>query len=174
MVGSFGLKSEVIVPSAVSAERYRLPIFESVESDWFRRGRRGTGHPARPAAGPEPAPAWVSPADAGFAAAEVASTPVSGGTTEAGLPKRVPQANLVPGAVGAASAPGPAPARSAHRARQRLASFQRGVREGRAAAQTGDTVPGTEDGGDVLSGGSALSGINAISGDHVLYDACRR
>ena len=37
-------KSEIIVPPTASAgagEEHRLPIFESVESDWFRRGRHG-------------------------------------------------------------------------------------------------------------------------------------
>jgi len=43
---------------------------------------------------------WVSAADEGWRAAEVVHAPTSGGVTSAGLPKRVPQANLVPGAAG--------------------------------------------------------------------------
>jgi hypothetical protein len=74
-----------------------------------------------------------------------------------GLPKRVPKANLVPGGVGGGTAPAaPAPARSAAQTRERLAKFQRGVREARAASQDDD---GPDDGG----GGDALSGA--------LYDA---
>ena len=69
--------------------------------------------------------------------------PSSGGVTLSGLPKRVPRANLVPGTVGVEAAAS-APARSATQARDRLASFQRGMREGRAAARDGE-VPSGED-----------------------------
>jgi hypothetical protein len=80
----------------------------------------------------------------------MAHAPVTGGTTVAGLPKRVPQANLVPGGVGGGSSPtSPAPARSAAQTRERLANFQRGVREGRAAAQD-DEATGGEDGDTAL------------------------
>ncbi|WP_344888243.1 sensor histidine kinase [Streptosporangium longisporum] len=77
---------------------------------------------------------WSSPSDQGWAAAEVAKKPVEGGVTGAGLPKRVPKANLVPGAASTA-APAPAapmPPISAERVRSRLSSFQQGVRQGRA------------------------------------------
>ncbi|MER5423803.1 sensor histidine kinase [Streptosporangium roseum] len=77
---------------------------------------------------------WSTPADQGWAAAEVAKKPVEGGTTGAGLPKRVPKANLVPGSASAAPAtpPPPMPPISAERVRSRLSSFQQGVRQGRA------------------------------------------
>jgi signal transduction histidine kinase len=137
---------DVIVPPAASmGEENRLPIFESVESDWFRRGRHGADRPAARTGSGTVTADWTSPADAGWEAAEVAHAPVSGGVTVAGLPKRVPQANLVPGGVSGTSAAPAAPARSASQTRDRLASFQRGVREGRAAAQTGE-VPDGEDG----------------------------
>src|SRR5262249_35331765 len=136
----------VIVPPAVSmGEENRLPIFESVESDWFRRGRHGADRPAARAGSGAVAGDWTSPADAGWEAAEVAHAPVSGGTTSVGLPKRVPKANLVPGGVGGTSPAPPAPSRSAAQTRERLASFQRGVREARAASQ-GDQTPDGEDG----------------------------
>jgi hypothetical protein len=136
----------VIVPPAASAgEENRLPIFESVESDWFRRGRHSADRTARTEAPVVSGTSWTSPADEGWRAAEVVSTPVAGGTTVAGLPKRVPKANLVPGGVGGnAPAAGAAPARSAAQARDRLASFQRGIREARVAARDDDT-PGGED-----------------------------
>jgi hypothetical protein len=136
----------VVVPPAVSTgEESRLPIFESVESDWFRRGRHGADRPpARMGSGAVTAD-WTSPADAGWEAAEVAHAPVSGGVTVAGLPKRVPKANLVPGGVGGTAPAPPAPTRSASQTRDRLASFQRGVRDARAAAQSGE-VPDGEDG----------------------------
>jgi hypothetical protein len=143
----------ILPPVPSTAEETRLPIFESVESDWFRRSRHGG---ERPALG-VPTETWSSPADEGWRAAEVAQSPVSGGTTTAGLPVRVPKANLVPGTVSPATAPPPpAPARSAAEAQERLASFQRGIRSARAAAQgTGGLEqvgqPGAEDDGGVTS-----------------------
>jgi len=140
----------IVPPPAGLGEENRLPIFESVESDWFRRGRHGTDHPAMAENGAIGATdsGWTSPADAGWEAAEMASAPVSGGTTIAGLPKRVPRANLVPGGVGETAPAPPTPARSASQARDRLANYQRGVREGRAAAQD-DEAP-NDSGGDAL------------------------
>ena len=125
----------IVPPTGSAGEEHRLPIFESVESDWFRRGKHGAGraeHVNNVASG-----SWTSPADEGWRAAEAAHVPTSGGVTLSGLPKRVPRANLVPGTVGVDTA-APAPARSATKARDRLASFQRGIREGRAAAREGE------------------------------------
>ncbi len=121
----------IVPPPASLGDENRLPIFEAVESDWFRRGRPtvdwGSGHGDRAATR-----SWSSPADEGWRAAEVAAAPASGGITVAGLPRRVPQANLIPGT--AAEAPAPMPvARSAAATRERFASLQRGMREGRAA-----------------------------------------
>ncbi len=138
----------VIVPPAVgSGEEHRLPIFESVESDWFRRGRHGAGRTGQAASTAASTSSWTSPADEGWRAAEAAHVPTSGGITLSGLPKRVPKANLVPGTVGSTTShppAAPASGRSAAHARERLASFQRGVREGRAAARDGE-VPSGED-----------------------------
>ncbi|MEU4829257.1 nitrate- and nitrite sensing domain-containing protein [Streptosporangium sp. NPDC023615] len=96
---------------------------------------------AQPAAPAQPG-GWSSPADAGWQAAKAASEPSLGGVTGSGLPKRVPKANLVPGT--AAPDPGAAPqapvlrpAVSPEAVRDRLASFQQGVRQGRAAARGG-------------------------------------
>jgi signal transduction histidine kinase len=136
-----GGTQEVTIPPA-SAQDQRLPIFDSLESDWFRRSgksmtaNRGTG--PQPQLQPAQAAAWTSPADEGWRAAEVVATPAAGETTQAGLPKRVPRANLVPGSVGGGdhegTAPQSAPARTAEDIRSRMSSLQRGVREGRAAA----------------------------------------
>jgi hypothetical protein len=139
--------SSVIVPPAEAPEGQRLPVFEAVESDWFRRVHKGFGLSATAA---ETNGDWASPADDGWRAAETVASPSSSGVTEAGLPKRIPQANLVPGAVGSAqtaeASPKPAgSARSPASTRERLASFQRGVAEGRAAASPGGD-PGEEDG----------------------------
>jgi signal transduction histidine kinase len=131
----------VTVPPS-GAQDQRLPIFDSLESDWFRRSGKSLTT-ARPAAGAPPAPAdeaggqaWTSPADEGWRAARALAAPSAGATTQAGLPRRVPRANLVPGSVGSGGddAEADAPTRSPDVVRTRMASFQRGVREGRAAA----------------------------------------
>jgi len=166
--GSFGNSGSAPVvappprPAAPGAQDARLPIFDSVESEWFRQG-------GMPASGGSDS-MWTSPADSGFrTAANAVSSPVVGDTTSAGLPKRVPNANLIPGSVGdptgAGSGPvgsqpaGPASpvggqpggpvgpaggfqaggpltgaAEAAEAARARMAGFARGGRQGRAAA----------------------------------------
>jgi signal transduction histidine kinase len=174
--------SGVVVPPAEHvATENRLPIFEAVESDWFRRGRSGVAAaavglagaggsgagtviagganlgsavddgaswPSQPGTGdvPEPEVTWAaSAADQGWEAAAAVSSPATGGTTSAGLPKRVPQANLVPGT----ASPEPiaaVPARSAAATRDRFASFQRGIREGRAAIASDDADSDEGDG----------------------------
>ena len=131
----------VIVPPAQDAgEEQRLPVFEAVESDWFRRGHRRFGSSSTTA---EADGSWASPADDGWRAAETAASPSSGGVTESGLPKRVPQANLVPGA--ATGSQPAAPPRSALTTRERFASFQRGVEEGRAAAGSAEDPGGADE-----------------------------
>src|SRR5208282_5463275 len=88
----------------------------------------------------------ASPArDEGWRVAETVLAPASSGVTGAGLPIRTPGANLIPGTAAAAAAAGTeAPlARSPTATRDRFASFQRGVRQGRAAA---DPAPAGADG----------------------------
>jgi signal transduction histidine kinase len=117
----------------------RLPIYDAVESDWFRRSGQTFSDGAS-------ATAWTSPADSGWRqAAEVVVAPSTADQTHAGLPKRVPKANLVPGSVGGAGAGvggtggsgatgGPGSTRSPEVMRDRMAGLQRGLRDGRAAA----------------------------------------
>jgi len=62
-----------------------LLIFAAARSAWFVR------HPE------EAEVDFVTSADSGWRAAEQAAQPATGSATQAGLPKRVPQANLVPG-----------------------------------------------------------------------------
>jgi signal transduction histidine kinase len=132
----------VVLPPAESAgPENRLPIFESVESDWFRRGGQPVG---RALSQPEAVAAWSSPADAGWQAAEAVRAPVFADTTEAGLPKRVPKANLVPGGAGAVAPASPPPGRSASQTRQRLSSFQQGIRKARASGPGDETDIGGE------------------------------
>jgi hypothetical protein len=133
-----------VSPMEPDQEEY-LPIFASVESAWFRRppGEQpkteghGEATPAQPV--PSGEEAWRTAADAGWRAAAAASEPSLGGITSAGLPKRTPRANLVPGTASKpaqaqqqpqAPAPAPSPV-SADRVRNRMAGFQQGVRRGR-------------------------------------------
>jgi signal transduction histidine kinase len=118
----------------------RLPIFEAVGSDWFQRDQGTSGAPDGVG---NTADSWVSRADEGWHAAEKVPMPSSGGLTPGGLPRRLPGANLVPGA--AASTPAPPPNRSAAAARERFASFQQGVREGRTAASSGTDPDGDDE-----------------------------
>ncbi|WP_158088702.1 nitrate- and nitrite sensing domain-containing protein [Thermoactinospora rubra] len=139
-----------VSPLEPDADEY-LPIFAAVESAWFRRPD-ATRDPDRadradraPASGengdgeavPSGEDVWRTPADAGWRAAAAASDPSLGGVTSAGLPRRTPKANLVPGSAGrlvpqGQQQPAPAPRLSADRVRSRMASFQQGVRRGRA------------------------------------------
>ncbi|HEX7163974.1 MAG TPA: nitrate- and nitrite sensing domain-containing protein [Trebonia sp.] len=125
---------------AVDGTGARLPIFDSIESEWFRRG--DTSFDGGSADG-----SWTSPADEGFRrAAETLVAPVAGQATIAGLPKRVPSANLVPGSIAARPAGGPrggqapapaqadGPSRSPEAVRARLTGFQMRGREGRTGA----------------------------------------
>ncbi len=129
-----------------------LPVYESLESDWFRARGRGMVRPDQPRTGamateppataapateppPTAAPAWTSPGDDGWRAAAAVVTPNVGGTTSAGLPKRVPQANLVPGSASDRPARTATMSEAAEIARSRLARFQRGSRRARATAR---------------------------------------
>ncbi len=138
----FRRPSDTTGPQAAPAAR------SGTEEDEEKAGE-STGEIARvPGSAPAPGPAdpqgerpggWRSRADSGFQAAASARDPLLGGVTAAGLPKRTPKANLVPGSVGAE---GPAPAAprppvSADAVRNRLSSFQQGVRRGRAQAAGG-------------------------------------
>jgi hypothetical protein len=92
--------SQVTIPASIGpAQDQRLPIFDSLESDWFRRSGKSLSSTAASAE-----QSWSSPADEGWRAARGEGTEVA------------------------------PPARSADLIRTRMASFQRGVREARAAA----------------------------------------
>ncbi|GIF19421.1 signal transduction histidine kinase [Actinoplanes tereljensis] len=104
--------------------------------------------PPAPAAPPAPAPAanghngssvpkprpaaedrWKTAADVGWQRAMAAAEPVDAGTTRSGLPKRVPQAQLVPG--GVQSGPRNQNRRSPDEVRGLLSAYHRGVQRGR-------------------------------------------
>ncbi len=159
---------------AGAGEIGRLPIFDAVESDWFRHGRPPAGahtgsDPRRLDVRDEAASevSWrTSAADEGWRAAEAAKEPVADGTTPAGLPKRIPRANLVPGTAGADRPATRTPARSAEAVRERFGSYQRGVRAGHEAAyrrRRGPLVGGPPSGG--LVGGSPSGGGRGGEGE---------
>lgn len=118
----------IVPPVEANPDSRNLPIYDAVESHWFSGGS---------------APHWSSPADAGWQAAEAADSPSSGGSTGAGLPRRTPNTNLIPGAI--PSQETVIPARSATAARDRFAALQRGVSEARAVAASEAANAGTED-----------------------------
>jgi signal transduction histidine kinase len=107
----------------------RTPIFEAMESEWFRRreqARAAAGAPPLPVptaspagappavAAPSPAAAvrrWSSPGDDGWRAAQALADPAHDGQTRSGLPRRTPRANLVPGRAGGTGAAPAAPPR---------------------------------------------------------------
>ena len=132
---------QVTVPIAERrGGRDQLPIFEAVESDWFRAGRQPVGVATKDDG------SWFSPADDGYRAAEAVREPTSVGTTHSGLPKRAPGANRVPGTAAASAATAvpshPKPRRSATDNRNRLASYQSGLQQGRVTAGGGNADSG--------------------------------
>jgi hypothetical protein len=142
------------------------PIYATIESEWFRdNSNRPQANgpesvptpsqpPQQPPAGPDngnvtqvspyAAPMWTTPADSGWQAAGGAARPQPAGVTAAGLPRRDPMAQLVPGAAERPSnqpsnQPGPDwnnNAADRHQAAQAtrslLSSYRDGIERGRA------------------------------------------
>ncbi len=168
-------------PAALAATdtgpRGTVQAVGSASSDWFRDRRpagpdttgNGNGNGGAPdATAPLKAVPQVDasqpgngrlPGTDGWAegrqAAQIVADPVRGDHTAAGLPTRVPQANLIPGSAGGSRqagtrAPdghvtqtqGPARQRSPEHARSRLSGFQRGAR--RAQGQTSRKEEGAD------------------------------
>ena len=147
------------VAQAAAAPREPAQAADSAASDWFRSSRSpAPGSGGSPSAAPPADGGWRAGADGwaeGKHAAQIIADPVRGDHTAAGLPVRVPRANLIPGSAGghragsgatsrppdgrpadsrpadgrgaqaASSARAP---RSPELARSRLSGFQRGTR----------------------------------------------
>jgi len=77
---------------------------------------------------------WRTSADLGWQAAAAAAEPHNGGTTRSGLPKRVPAAQLVPGAVDPRSTTARSK-RSPDEVRGLLSAYHRGVQRGRSGGE---------------------------------------
>jgi hypothetical protein len=147
--------------TAMSAARMPANAYDDEQSAGGGPGEAAGGTPSEAPAqrggwGPEPG-GWTAD---GRRPADIAADPVLGEETEAGLPMRIPKANLIPGSAGsgpvgaARGGPGngpdgaaavgssdetptlsaPVPLRSPEMAASRLSGFQRGAR--RALGQT--------------------------------------
>jgi hypothetical protein len=80
-------------PVEINADDDDLLIFAECRSAWFVDGAES-----------EEQVEWVTAADTGWEAASQAARPAVGAETSAGLPRRVPQRNLVPGSAAASAA----------------------------------------------------------------------
>ncbi|MFJ5778076.1 nitrate- and nitrite sensing domain-containing protein [Streptomyces sp. NPDC093094] len=137
------------LPPAPTPGDGRTPLYDTLETNWFRQERQGEGGaapaPSAPAAPQQsqqpPAPqrpaatAWrSSPNDDLVRQAERVRQPAAGGITTSGLPKRVPRANLVPGtAQQQQHHTGPQVSRAPDDVRGRLTNLRRGIAQGRQA-----------------------------------------
>ena len=115
-----------------------IAYFDSlVEAHAGQNGSRSA--PAEPDSGNQSVPrprrsaedAWRTAADDGWQRAMAAAEPTVNDTTRSGLPKRVPQAQLVPG--GVQSSPRNQNRRSPDEVRGLLSAYHRGVQRGRTA-----------------------------------------
>jgi signal transduction histidine kinase len=146
------------LPPATGPGDGRTPLYDTLETDWFRGQRQQADEPApqpqAPAAAPRPSAAplassapqrpaassWrSSPNDDLVRQAERVRQPAAGGVTTSGLPRRVPRANLVPGtAQQQQHQSGPQVSRAPDDVRGRLTNLRRGIAQGRQAG-TGQT-----------------------------------
>ncbi|MGW7384388.1 nitrate- and nitrite sensing domain-containing protein [Streptomyces sp. NPDC054794] len=146
------------LPPASSPGDGRTPLYDTLETNWFRGGQgQQQSNGSAPAPAPQqpqaPAPAaasaapqrpvtssWrSSPNDELVRQAERVRQPAAGGVTTSGLPRRVPRANLVPGtAQQQQHQTGPQVSRAPDDVRGRLTNLRRGIAQGRQA-NTGQT-----------------------------------
>lgn len=125
------------------------PIFEAIASAWFREGEpepASTEGPAgRNGGGADDPLDWETPSDDEWrAAAERAARPDPAPLTSTGLPRRQPGNQLVPPPQ--QGAPDPAE-RVPDRVRDRLSTYQRGLRQGRHRAEPVAPEPDEGDAG---------------------------
>ncbi|MEV4759837.1 nitrate- and nitrite sensing domain-containing protein [Micromonospora sp. NPDC049559] len=107
------------------------------------------GAPAAPASTSVPRPrtgegSWRTAADEGWALASRAAEPANGGQTRSGLPKRVPQAQLVPGGVEQKSSRDRS-RRTPDEVRGLLSAYHRGVQRGRTAGSDPNGTTSTKE-----------------------------
>ncbi|WP_043657554.1 sensor histidine kinase [Nocardia thailandica] len=102
------------------------PIYQRMVSEWLVEPS---------AAGSSEPPAWTTPVDPGWEAAESAGHPQTSSRTSGGLPIRKPGAQLVPGATSTTEESGQ---RDPEEIRNNLTRHLSGVRSGRAEIQYND------------------------------------
>ncbi|MEU3946715.1 nitrate- and nitrite sensing domain-containing protein [Streptomyces sp. NPDC029526] len=140
------------LPPATGPGDGRTPLYDTLETNWFRgAGRQQPEQGAGPApAAPQQQPqgptgpqrsdtaSWrSSPNDELVRQAERVRQPAAGGVTTSGLPRRVPRANLVPGTAQQQShQSGPQVSRAPDDVRGRLTNLRRGIAQGRQAGST--------------------------------------
>jgi hypothetical protein len=142
-VSSSPLPSPTTIPTV--GVQSPVAVVPSTGSGWFRSTDKSNGM----VEDLPTAESWTSPADDGFRAARAVASPAVGETSSAGLPRRAPGANLLPGSVSqpagqqadAQAARGEnqqqaatARRRSPEERRSRLTEFQRGAQQGRSDA----------------------------------------
>jgi signal transduction histidine kinase len=153
-------------PQTASAARERVPAAATAGSKWFRIPPAANGAAVgsgdgrgEQATAPLPQPDRESLGTRGLSegkhAAEVITNPVHGEQTAAGLPVRIPRANLLPGSAGGARRTADAapegqatqppaarrPQQSPDKARNRLSGFQSGSRRAKGDAPVQEREP---------------------------------
>jgi signal transduction histidine kinase len=125
-------------PSSTSSERNERAANGAAGSGTGQNGARPAnagsdtgGAQSVPRPRTEAEDAWRTAADEGWQRAMAAAEPPDAGTTRSGLPKRVPQAQLVPG--GVQTSPRNQNRRSPDEVRGLLSAYHRGVQRGRTA-----------------------------------------
>jgi hypothetical protein len=127
--GSLPTRTPTPAPAAVPPPAaYAPPVVPPAATQGA--GDSGVGAVPRPRSGADES--WRTAADEGWRRAERASEPVNAGTTRSGLPKRVPQAQLVPGGVDTSTSRERA-RRTPDEVRGLLSAYHRGVQRGRSA-----------------------------------------
>ncbi|OZM76131.1 hypothetical protein [Pseudonocardia sp. MH-G8] len=110
-------------------DRYATPIFEAIASAWFKEGDDEGAAAGGLGSGPLD---WETPQDDEWReAAARAARPEPAPTTSSGLPRRKPGDQLVPPPRTTESQNGDRAERVPDRVRERLSTYQRGLREGR-------------------------------------------
>jgi hypothetical protein len=124
---------ELFGPLPVSVAAVGTPIFEAVASAWFRDDERRLS-------GDE----WDTPGDLEWRAAAARATRTDAPpTTASGLPRRSPGDRLVPPPRGSRPS-APPDERVPERVRDRLATYQRGLRQGRHRAADAPAAPAVD------------------------------
>ncbi|MEV1293661.1 hypothetical protein [Pseudonocardia sp. NPDC049635] len=158
------------VPVAVD-DADDTPIFAAVASAWFREPSAPVGASGETGAA---SGNWRTPGDTEFDAARIrADRVVELPTTAQGLPQRLPGQAMVPPSwrdTPNGNQPGGSRERQPDRVRSRLASYQRGLREGRHRAAE-DPPPPPPVNGQV--NGTALNGHGGGGGHHLNGDGGR-